>query len=151
MLSRSTYQKKRFWNIYLYVSYRYAVAIHIREEQRKVFVMRTMVSIRDKGDERRKGVEWNSATSHSNFSSREWEREGNRFNWSPKPEILWKVLRGFSRCCGEQKGALDLRLGSSVEKRDGASEIRQDFLQVALVSLDVSKTTLPTTAKKAVK
>ena len=151
MLNRSTSSKKLIWNIYLYVSYRYAVAIQIREEQRKVFVMRTMVSIRDKGDERRKGVEWNSATSHSNFSSREWEREGNRFNWSPKPEILWKVLRGFSRCCGEQKGALDLRLGSSVEERDGASEIRQNFLQVALVSLDVSKTTLPTTAKNAVK
>ena len=39
----------------MYVSYRYAVAIQIREEQRKVFVMRTMVSIRDKGDGHRKG------------------------------------------------------------------------------------------------
>ena len=74
MLNRHTSSTKLIWNIYLYVSYRYAVAIQIREEQRKVFVMRTMVSIRDKGDERRKGVEWNSATSHSNFSSREWER-----------------------------------------------------------------------------
>ena len=69
------------------------------------------------------------ATSRSNFSFGRSFEEGESVQLivdrvttlttdAPKPEILWKVLRGFSRrTCGEQKGALDLRLGSSTNER----------------------------------